>query len=170
MHAAIAPTLEDGRVRLRAFKMPDFEPFAELLRSERARFIDGPFDRSQAWDLFAASAGRWQLVGYGAWIIECLETGNPAGFLSLNYPIGDEEREIGYGLFDGFEGRGLASSAVKLGLVYARETLGWRDCVSYIYEDNVPSIRLVKRFGATLDPDAFVPEGDTTLVYRHLLR
>ncbi|MEO1405456.1 MAG: hypothetical protein AAFV54_03065 [Pseudomonadota bacterium] len=63
MQTATAPTLENDRVRLRAYVLADFEAFAELLSSERARYIDGPVDREDAWDLFASGAGRWQPVG-----------------------------------------------------------------------------------------------------------
>ena len=169
MHTATAPVVEDSRVRLRAFALADFEPFADLLQSERARYIDGPVGREDAWDLFAAGAGRWQLVGYGAWTILCAETGRPAGFVSLNYPIIENERELGYGLYEGFEGRGLATGAARLALRFARDTLGWRDCVSYISENNPASIQLAERLGAALDPDAVSPEDDNTLVYRHVL-
>ncbi|MEL7480907.1 MAG: GNAT family N-acetyltransferase [Pseudomonadota bacterium] len=169
MPLSTAPTLEDDRVRLRPFTLEDFEAFAELLRSERARYIDGPANREDAWDLFAAGAGRWQLVGYGAWTIVCKQAQAPAGFVSLNYPIVENEPELGYGLYTGFEGRGLATAAARVALTYARGTLGWRDCVSYISADNPASIRLVERLGATLDPDAISPEDDNTLVYRHVL-
>ncbi|MEM6899687.1 MAG: GNAT family N-acetyltransferase [Pseudomonadota bacterium] len=165
----VAPTLEDNLVRLRAYERSDFEAFAELLASPRSRYIDGPVGREDAWDLFASGAGRWQLVGYGAWTIECLETGRPAGFVSLNYPIIENEPELGYGLYSGFEGRGLAIAAARLALDYARDSLGWRDCVSYISEKNLASIKLVERLGATRDLEAVSPEDDNTLVYRHVL-
>ncbi|MEO0883419.1 MAG: GNAT family N-acetyltransferase [Pseudomonadota bacterium] len=169
MDAAKAPTLDADRVCLRAYRLADFEPFAELLQSERSRYIDGPVGREDAWDLFASGAGRWQLVGYGAWTIECKDTERAAGFVSLNYPIIENEAELGYGLYSGFEGRGLASEAAQCALAYARDTLGWRECVSYISEDNPASIRLAERLGATLDRNAVSPEEDNTLVYRHIL-
>ncbi|MEM8635796.1 MAG: GNAT family N-acetyltransferase [Pseudomonadota bacterium] len=165
----MAPTLEDDLVRLRAYERSDFEAFAELLASPRSRYIDGPVDREDAWDLFASGAGRWQLVGYGAWTIECLQTGRPAGLVSLNYPIIENERELGYGLYSGFEGRGLATTAAKLALAFARESLLWNGCVSYISENNLASINLVERLGATRDLEAVSPEDDNTLVYRHVL-
>lgn len=169
MHTDIAPTLEDDRVRLRAYALADFELFAKLLHSNRSRYIDGPVGRDDAWDLFASGAGRWQIVGYGAWTIECKETLLPAGFVSLNYPIIDNEPELGYGLYEGFEGRGLATAAARLALSYARDMLGWHDCVSYISENNAASISLALRLGASLDPDAISPEDDNALVFRHVL-
>ncbi len=168
MHILAAPSLENDRVKLRAYLRSDFEPFAALFGSERSRYIDGPVPRAVAWDLFAAGAGRWQLVGYGAWAIECKSTGQPAGFVSLNYPILDDARELGYGLFAGFEGRGLAIAATRLARDFAYESLGWQDMVSCISKDNHRSVHLVEKLGAFLDHERTEESGEVTLVFRHV--
>ena len=84
------------------------------------------------------------------------------------YPVGRPETEIGWVLFDGHEGKGFATEAARATLVFARDTLGWTEIVSYIAPENQASVRVAERLGATLDTAAPQPKpGDNALVYRH---
>lgn len=164
-----APELFTERLRLRAYKQDDFSNFAELYASSRSKFADGPVSRQTAWAWFAAGAGRWSLVGYGAWAVERLEDGACVGIVSLNHPIHPaEERELGWLLWQAYEGNGYASEAAKAARQFAFEELGWTSLVSYIHKDNAQSIRLAERLSAHLDgaASASAPDKDT-LVYRH---
>ncbi|MEO0983369.1 MAG: GNAT family N-acetyltransferase [Pseudomonadota bacterium] len=162
-----APTLETPRLRLRAFRLEDFEPFAALHASLRSIYVDGPKPRAAAWTEFAAAAGRWALVGYGAWTIERKSDAEPVGLVSLNYPEPAPERELGWMLWEAFEGAGYATEAAARAKAFAFEDLGWDVMVSYIDPGNTASIKVAERLGAVLDPDAPKPDNDPALVYRH---
>jgi RimJ/RimL family protein N-acetyltransferase len=114
-----------------------------------------------------ADIGKWVLFGFGAWAIEERSSGAYAGQTGLNFPVRYPERELGWVLFEGFEGKGYASEAALLTRAFAFETLGWTECVSYIDPDNQRSIRLAERLGAERDNKAATPGGEACLVYRH---
>jgi RimJ/RimL family protein N-acetyltransferase len=80
------------------------------------------------------------------------------------------ERELGWVILEGFEGKGYAFEAAKLARAYAFETLKFETLVSYIDPDNARSIRLAEKLGAVRDDKAARPEGDGCLVYRHANR
>ncbi len=169
MPCSSAPSLQTDRLLLRAYRIEDFEGFAEFYGSERSQYADGPVSRARAWHWFAAGAGRWALLGYGAWAIERAEDGAYIGMISLNHPIVDgQERELGWLLWDGFEGQGYGTEAAQAARAFAIETLNWGSFVSYISRDNLSSIRLAERLGAQLDPQATEMADRETLVYRHL--
>jgi len=163
-----APILETDRLRLRPYKLEDFEAFARFYASQRSQHADGPVSRATAWSWFTSGVGRWALIGYGAWSIERLEDETCIGIVSLNHPIiGTEERELGWLLWDGFEGQGYATEAARLGRAFAFETMKWKTLVSYVSRENAASIRLAERLGAQLDAAATRLADAETLVYRH---
>lgn len=163
-----APILETKRLRLRAYKLSDFEEFLRLYTSPHSRYMDGPVSRAEAWNKFASGAGRWALVGYGPWIITRRNDGRSLGLVSLNHPICEsEERELGWALWEGFTGQGYAIEAAKRVHAFAVQALGWTDFVSYIDAANTASIKLAERLGAKHDLEATDKQTDDTLVYRH---
>ncbi len=162
-----APTLETERLRLRAHRVEDFNRFAELFDSPRSKFVNGPVPRGDAWRMFAADVGQWVLLGFGAWAIERREDGAYLGQVGLNHPADFPERELGWLLWEEFEGHGYALEAALCARDFAYGTLGWETVVSYIHPDNAPSIRLAERMGAKPDPDATRPGDDPCTVYRH---
>lgn len=162
-----APILETDRLLLRPYRLEDFKGFAELLGSARSQFMDGPASRTAAWNRFAAGAGAWSLVGYGPWAIERKEDKLCIGIVSLNHPIGDKERELGWALWEPFSGQGYAFEAAKHAQAFAFDRLDWPTMVSYISSPNTASIKLAERLGATPDSDATAEQKDNTRVYRH---
>ena len=105
------PEIRTARLTLRALRLSDFAPFADIHCSERARYVGGPFSREDAWYEFAQLAGGWMLHGHGGWTIDL--DGEVSGFVLIGVGPGDHEREIGYALLDHFEGRGIATEAAK---------------------------------------------------------
>ena len=163
-----APLLSTGRLLLREYAASDFEAFATLYSSPRSKFADGPVPRSTAWAWFSAGIGRWQLVGYGAWAVDRKSDGACVGVVSLNHPISEnEERELGWLLWEEFEGYGYAVEAAAEAKRFAFNNLRLPTLVSYIDKDNDQSIRLAEKLGATLDAEATKTADETTLVFRH---
>lgn len=166
-----APVLHTERLTLRPHVMADFEPLCAVFESERARFMGGPFSRREAWTMFAADVGSWDLQGMGGWGIETKE-GSFLGQVALAQPVHFPEPEIGWMLVPEAEGKGFALEAAEAALGWARSDLRPATLVSYIHIDNARSIALARHLGADLDPDAAYAEGDTpedTVIYRHHL-
>jgi RimJ/RimL family protein N-acetyltransferase len=162
-----APTIETERLVLRAHRPEDFEGLFAMYQSERSRHIGGPMDAAKVWFGFTSDVGSWVLYGTGAWAVDRQSDGVTVGQLSLNQPVHCPELELGWILFDGFEGHGYAMEAAEAVRHYAFGELGVETLVSYIDEDNSRSIALAKRLGAQLDHDAATPGNKPSLVYRH---
>ncbi|WP_305968008.1 MULTISPECIES: GNAT family N-acetyltransferase [unclassified Mameliella] len=163
-----APTLHTPRLTLRAHTMGDLEQLCDLFGTERARFMGGPMPRVQAWRWLASEVAMWDLMGHGAWGIETRD-GQFVGQIGLNKPPHFPECELGWTLLETGEGKGYAQEAAMAVLIWAWAQ-GMRTLVSYIAPDNSRSIALARRLGATHDPDAPLPAGETaedTIVYRH---
>ncbi|MEM7766602.1 MAG: GNAT family N-acetyltransferase [Pseudomonadota bacterium] len=162
-----APVLATERLVLRPYQWSDFEAFAAYFASPRSEFTDGPVSRERAWDMFAAGAGNWRLVGYGAWSVERRDDGVHLGLVSLNPPMALPEPELGWILWDGFEGKGYGLEAAQTARDFAFASLGWRGLLSNIHRRNTRSIRLAERMGCTIDPGVLPPDPATDRVYRH---
>ncbi len=59
------PTLETPRLTLRPIRLTDFPTFHAIFSSDRAAFMDGPFDRDEAWAEFTQCVSGWMLRGVG---------------------------------------------------------------------------------------------------------
>ena len=162
-----APVLKTERLVLRPYALKDFDAFADYFASDRSRFTDGPVSRQEAWDLFCAGAGRWSLTGHGAWTITRGDDDTALGLVSLNTAIAVPHPELGWILWQGFEGQGYALEAAKVARDFAFGTLGWSDLISGVHEGNTRSIRLAERMGATHDPSIRLPAEPETLFFRH---
>ena len=162
-----APVIIGERVILRPHRASDLDRMAALYQSDRAAWIGGHQNRTIVWRWLGYDVGQWGLTGFGSWAIDELKTGAFAGQVGLNKPDNFPEIELGWLLFDGYEGRGLAQDAAILARCFAFETLGLDSLVSYIDPNNQRSIRLAEKLGAILDPDAATPDGEACLVYRH---
>ncbi|MEO0816290.1 MAG: GNAT family N-acetyltransferase [Pseudomonadota bacterium] len=165
-----APVLETERLVLRPYRLEDFDAFAAYFASSRSRFTDGPVSRIQAWDLFTAGAGRWAIAGHGAWSITVRGDDAGIGLVALNTPITLPYPELGYILWQGFEGRGTAREAAEAARDFAFDRLGWSTLISGIHKDNASSIRLAERMGAVADSSIKLEDEPETLFFRHTKR
>jgi RimJ/RimL family protein N-acetyltransferase len=76
------------------------------------------------------------------------------------------EKELGWLLYEGFEGKGYATEAARAMRDWAFGPGGLASLVSYFDPENARSMAVAQRLGAVLDPDAPVQDaGD--VVYRH---
>ena len=167
-----APTIASDRLILRPHKITDFEPFYSLLASDRAAFMDGPYSRKQSWYWLASEVGSWSLKGFGSWGVVLRKNATLIGQIGINQPEHFPEIKIGWIFFINAEGKGFAAEAARTALYWARNILKPASLVSYIHPKNRRSIALASRLGATHDPAAELPEGQTpsdTIVYRHSL-
>lgn len=160
------PMLATDRLLLRGPTESDFPAFEHFMASGRSKGMGGPFNARAAWGVFCHDIVCWTLFGHGALMIDHRGTGTCVGQVGINggplYP----EKELGWLVYEGYEGLGYATEASAALRDWAGRALGYCGLVSYIDPDNGASIRVAERLGATLDPTApKQDEGD--LVYRH---
>ncbi|OCW59161.1 GNAT family N-acetyltransferase [Hoeflea olei] len=160
------PTLETERLRLRPQTMDDWPAYAALMISARAGFMEGPHTLASAWGLFCQDLAQWQLMGCGALMIDDRATGQCVGQVGINSGPLFPEHELGWMVYDGFEGRGYAFEAASALRAWGFGPRGLSTIVSHIDPDNHRSRQLAERLGATLDTEAVRP-GQEILVYRH---
>jgi RimJ/RimL family protein N-acetyltransferase len=165
--AAPAPVLETERLILRLPEAKDFEAYATYYAEDRSCFTGGPLDRPTAWRAFAAQLGHWQLRGYGLWTVTEKGIDAAIGHVGFWNPEGWLEREIGWVLYPGHEGRGYANEAAMAARTHAYRDLGWGALMSVIAPGNDRSIALAVRMGASLEREWVSPAGKPALIYRH---
>ncbi|WP_323780015.1 GNAT family N-acetyltransferase [Thalassovita sp.] len=160
------PVIETERLILRGPRESDFEPFAAFSASERAKFVGGPYTRYRSWGGFLAGYGHWALRGYGMWMLEDRASGATAGRVGVIFNEGWDEPELGWHIYDGFEGRGLAYEAALAARDYAARHFGITAPISYIDPANTRSKALADRLGARFEREGEVV-GEACHVYRH---
>ncbi len=165
--SAAVPVLTGARVILRPYRMSDFDRLVNHYQSPRSAYMDGPKSIGKVWSEFAADIGQWALLGFGCWSIEERASGACLGVTGINFPPEYPEREIGWVLWEEFEGKGYAFEAASMARDFGFRKLKFDTLVSYIDPDNARSIRLAERLGAVRDEKAATPNGEGCLVYRH---
>ncbi|MEN8891850.1 GNAT family N-acetyltransferase [Planktotalea arctica] len=147
-----APRFETQRLILRGPEMADSEPLIAFLMDDvRSEGFGGYTKRDDAWRWYALNIGHWHIHGYGYLSIEDKETGKPAGICGIWNPEGWPEPEIGWVVFEGFEGKGIAFEAALAVRQWAYTELGFTTLTSNIVPDNARSIALAERLGATFE-------------------
>lgn len=164
-----APVITTANTRLRPHRMSDFDAFWAFYQTPRAQHLSVPANKSHCWYGFVSDTGSWALNGHGGWAVETHD-GELAGQVAITQPPHFPELEIGWLMLDGFEGRGMAYQAADAARTWAFRSLGIDTLVSYIDPANQRSIALAERLGASHDPKAALPDGETpdeTVVFRH---
>ena len=160
------PTLDAGPVTLRAPREGDLDALAGFMASERSQYVGGPANRADSWAIIARILGHWALRGYGFWYIAEKETDRAIGACGFINREGWDEPELGWQVWDGFEGRGIAHAAARTARTYGARHFGLDGVISYIVPQNTRSIALAQRLGATFEREGEVL-GHECHVYRH---
>ncbi|MBU3028676.1 GNAT family N-acetyltransferase [Paracoccus marinaquae] len=160
------PVLETGRLRLREPRLDDWDAVRAFGLSERSRYIGGPFEEWQIWTSLLAPIGHWAVRGYGFWTVEEKATGRVTGRLGVINHIDWPEPELGWQIYEGFEGKGMAYEAAMAARAHAATAMGLGPLISQIHPDNIRSRRLAERMGAVIEREGEV-RGTPCLIYRH---
>lgn len=161
------PTLHTARLVLRAPGADDFAPMAAFYASDRCRFVGGRKSAEDAWRQLACEIGHWALRGYGRWIVQERDSGATAGIVGLWNPEGWPEPELGWDLFEGYEGRGYATEAALAARGFAYGTLGWASAISLIAPENTASRAVAGRLGATCETRIDTQRFGPVDIFRH---
>tara|TARA_R110002051_G_scaffold137753_1_gene210241 strand:+ start:1014 stop:1613 length:600 start_codon:yes stop_codon:yes gene_type:complete len=146
------PRIFTDRTVLRGPYMEDFDVFADMVISDRGRYIAGPLTREGAWDDFIQLTASWILRGCGLWTVEDQEDKTVLGFVLLGHETGDPEPELGFLFTEDAEGKGYAFEAAEKARNNAWNAMSFDTLVSYIDPDNERAIKLAERLGAERDP------------------
>lgn len=160
------PVIETKRLVLRGPEAEDYPDFKATFSSYRARFMGGPLNPYEAWMLYAAEIGHWQIRGYGMWMIHDRATDETLGMAGGWFPAKWPEREIAWIIWPDKAGHGFALEATHAVRDYFYTQLDWDGAVSYIDPKNLDSIRLAERLGCVKDKSAATIDGSDA-VYRH---
>jgi RimJ/RimL family protein N-acetyltransferase len=161
--------LATARLDLRMFSEEDLDDYADMCGDEEVmRFIGvgGPVGADVAWRQMALFLGEWSLHGYGMWAVEERASGRLVGRVGFLNPPGWPACELGWLLARDAWGHGFAFEAAEAARAYGRANLGIGELISLIRPDNLRSIALAQRLGATLDRKIDFMGGET-LQYAH---
>jgi RimJ/RimL family protein N-acetyltransferase len=151
------PVLETERLRLRAFRLSDFDDYAAMCGDpEVARYLMTRFTREQSWRHLAFLIGHWELRGFGMWAVEEKGTGDLVGRIGFAEPDGWPGFELGWALARRFWGRGYATEGARAALDHAFTALRKERVVSLIHPENEASLRVAERLGQSLQGRAEV--------------
>ena len=159
------PTFTTDRLTLRPMTFADWPAYLGLWSTDRSRFMGGPLDRDAAWGAFCQDHAQWSLFGHGALMMD-LADGTCVGQVGINHGPLFPEKELGWMLYDGYEGNGFAYEAAQAMHRWAFGTLGLATLVSYVDPENHASAALARKLGGVLDDTAARPD-PTDLVFRH---
>ena len=159
------PTLTTDRLTLRAPREADFPTMLAFNDSPRAAFIGGSIPRQQIWRGLLANIGHWALRGHGFYSVDT-KAGDFIGRIGVIFHDGRDEPELGWHLFDGFEGHGYGVEAARAAKADYHTRVSAASLISYIDPANPKSEALAKRLGAA--PERQKVFFDKTInVWRH---
>ena len=160
------PTLTTHRLELRAPEAEHYPDFKATFASYRSRFMGGPLNPYEAWMLYAAEIGHWEIRGFGMWMVQLRDTGETVGMAGGWKPAKWPEAEIAWIIWPDRAGRGYALEATSRVRDHLYRHAGWQTAVSYLDPKDLDSIRLAERLGAKRDHDAATVDG-SDVCYRH---
>lgn len=160
------PMVETTRLKLRAFTINDWQPYAEMYADVSfVRYLGGkPLSKEQVWENIAIILGHWNLLGYGIWALECRTTGQLIGRAGLLNLPGWPDVEICWALSPRFWGNGYATEAAQASINWAFEEAGLGRLISLIHPENKASEAVALRLGEKFR-EKITFEGKPTNVY-----
>ena len=150
-----APTIETGRLILRAWTKADFEPWFTIMQQPAVyrHFGPKPIAKEDCWRRMLAGVGSWQVLGFGSWAVERQSDGQLIGNVGLFNAWRDLEPEFGETPEMGWifaaetHGQGYASEACAAALQWAEGNLEPTPVWAIIAPENGPSLKLAERLG-----------------------
>lgn len=161
------PVLETDRLILREPRLSDLDAMTAFGATDRTRFVGGVMAPWQSWNMLNAAIGHWITRGFGWWMVEDKASGAIAGRVGIGHHIDWPEPELGWVVYDGFEGRGIAYEAALAARNHAQGPMGFAPLISLIAPDNLRSRRLAERLGATVEREDAEVRGTACMIYRH---
>lgn len=125
----------------------------------------GALTRSESWWQLARYMGHWQLRGYGLFAVIERESERLIGHLGFVDPEGGLGFELGWALARDAWGKGYALEGTRAALHHAFTALNRDHVLCVIRPENVRSVQLALKLGATPEKSSDAHE-PATLTYR----
>jgi RimJ/RimL family protein N-acetyltransferase len=138
------------RLHFRRFVLQDVEFMHSLLSDpEHMRFYPRTYSLDEARDWLEWQFSLYREHGFGLWMLELKETGEPVGQcgFTIQDVEGDKMVEIGYHILKRYWRKGLAYEAACACREYAFEVLGLERVVITTGADNIPSQGVALKLG-----------------------
>jgi len=151
------PVLEGDRVRLRAWREDDLEPFAALNADPVVmEHFPATLTRAESDAMVRERVvPHFEEHGFGLWALEIPGSAVFAGFVGLQVPTFESWFtpcvEIGWRLAQPYWGGGYATEAARLALRVGFGRAGLDEIVSFTAPANVRSIAVMERLGMQRD-------------------
>jgi RimJ/RimL family protein N-acetyltransferase len=159
-------TLKTERLTLRPPVLADFPDYRTFMMSPRSSKMGGPYDGAGAWFFFCHDVAQWQFFEHGGLMMIVTASGECVGQVGINHGPLFPEKELGWFVYEGQEGKGYATEAARALRDWAFATLGLASLVSYVDPGNPRSAAVAQRLGAVVDPQA-KGKDPADIVYRH---
>ena len=146
--------IETARLRLRPFCEEDLDALARINADpEVTRYLgDGkPLSRVETWRQIATFLGHQEMRGYSILAIEERATGALLGRSGPWFPEGWPMLEVGWAVDSRRRNEGIATEAGRASLDWCFANLGVDRVCSLIRPDNLPSVRVAAKLGATTE-------------------
>ena len=144
------PFIVTERLILRPPAKEDLDGFTAFhADAETMRFLGGTISRAEAWRVLCTMAGSWTINGYSMFSCLLRDTGTWIGRVGPWQPEGWPGTEVGWGILREYGGKGFAGEAATAAVDYAFGQLGWTDVIHTIDPDNIGSIKVAEKLGAT---------------------
>ncbi len=145
--------MKTKRLLLRSWKPSDLEPFATLNADARVmEFFPKTLIREESDELAQKIQEEIDQKGYGLWAVEIPGICPFIGFVGLHAIDFIPGIEIGWRLAYGYWGQGYAFEAASAVRDHAFNTLHLPELLSFTYEGNIRSRRLMEKLGMTRNP------------------
>ncbi|MBD2800230.1 GNAT family N-acetyltransferase [Xenorhabdus sp. M] len=154
--------LETERLRLRAWKEEDREPFFRLnSNSEVMEFFPDTLTKEQSNTLADNIIRKFEIHGgWGLWAVELKQSHEFMGFVGLNIPNIEFPFspfiEIGWRLDQPFWGKGYACEAARRVLDFAFTEMNLKEIVAFTTTSNYRSESVMKKLGMSKDEKTFM--------------
>jgi RimJ/RimL family protein N-acetyltransferase len=165
------PELRTERLVLRGFTDADRAALAEVNADPLVMATIGPLmSREQTDAQVDRILVHWAERGYGLWCVDL--DGHCIGFTGLATPDFMPAVEVGWRLRSDRWGHGYAPEVARAALAFGFESCDLDEIVSFTWEGNTKSRRVMEKVGMTLDPAAgfdhprALPELNPHVLYR----
>lgn len=146
-----ASVLETARLRLREMTDADAAFMLEILNEPA--FIQNVGDRGvrtvdeAVQYLRERVTASYEKFGFGSWLVETKDTGEPIGICGLIKRDALEDVDLGFSFLERFRSRGFAFEAAQATLSYGWTVAKLPRIAAIVAPHNVGSIRLLEKLG-----------------------
>ena len=161
------PIIETERLILNYPLRTDYNVLEEFLKSERSKFVGGPYRSFTAWNDYMANIGHWSLYGHGLWSLRVKGTNEYIGRVGIIKPAMFKDPDLAWQVFEAYEGKGYAYEAAIAVKDYAINNFKLSSLASHIVEGNFNSISLAERVGYEQKKEEII-DNKKFIIYFHI--